>query len=64
MRNEWVFDVLSDLRSFAQKNGLPALAAQVEMALSVARAEIADLQGHGSGEAEGQSSAPQSGLPH
>ncbi|EEW26115.1 hypothetical protein [Rhodobacter ferrooxidans] len=64
MRNEWIFDVLSDLRSFAQKNNLPALAAQVDMALNVARAEIADLQGHATGEADGQNSAPTCGRPH
>ncbi len=30
MRHDWMFDVLADVQSFAQINGLPALAAQVE----------------------------------
>jgi hypothetical protein len=41
MRHDWIFDVLSDLRSYALKNGMPGLAAQVEATLQVARAEIA-----------------------
>ncbi|SEN73401.1 hypothetical protein SAMN04488103_10778 [Gemmobacter aquatilis] len=41
MRQDWIFDVLSDLRSFALTNGLPALAAQVETAMRVAEVELA-----------------------
>lgn len=41
MRHDWIFDVLADLRAYAVKNGLPQLAAQVEVALRVAREEIA-----------------------
>ncbi len=41
MRHDWVFDVLRDLLSYAQRNDLPALAARVEAAMAVARAEIA-----------------------
>jgi len=41
MRHDWIFDVLTDLQSYALKNGLPRLAAQAEQALNVARAEIA-----------------------
>ena len=40
MRHDWIFDVLSDLRSYAQANGLPALASKAEETLLVARAEI------------------------
>ena len=41
MRHDWIFDVLTDLQSYALKNGLPRLAAQAEQTLRVARSEIA-----------------------
>ena len=41
MADSWIFDVLRDLRSFAQINDLPAFAAQLERAARVAEAEIA-----------------------
>lgn len=41
MQNDWIFDVLTDLRLFAQQNDLAALAAQVETTLRVAQAELA-----------------------
>lgn len=41
MRHEWIFDVLKDLQSYALRHDLPALAAQADLALRVARAEIA-----------------------
>ena len=40
MRHDWIFDVLSDLKAYALKNNLPALAAKADEALVVARAEI------------------------
>ncbi len=40
MRHDWVFDVLADLRSYAQRNGLPRLAEQAEMTLRMAREEV------------------------
>ena len=43
MGNEWIIDVLSDLRSFAQQNDLPLLAAQLETTSLVAAAEIDEL---------------------
>ena len=39
-RHDWIFDVLKDLRSYAQATGLPALAAKADETLRVARAEI------------------------
>jgi hypothetical protein len=39
MRHDWIFDVLADLRVYADENNLPALAAQVATALQVARIE-------------------------
>jgi hypothetical protein len=40
MRHDWIFDVLKDLKSYALRHDLPALAAQADLALRVARAEI------------------------
>jgi hypothetical protein len=41
MRHDWVFDVLSDLLTYATQNGLPRLAARVSEAIDEARSEIA-----------------------
>lgn len=41
MRHDWIFDVLRDLETYAQANGLPALAVKAGEALRVARAEMA-----------------------
>jgi len=41
MRNDWILDVLADLRTFARDNGLPALAERVDDAQQVAVEEIA-----------------------
>ena len=41
MRHDWIFDVLRDLRAYAQTNGLPALALKADEAMRVARADVA-----------------------
>ncbi len=41
MSNEWIIEVLSDLRSFSQQNGLDSLAADLDRTLETARSEIA-----------------------
>ncbi len=41
MRNEWILDVLLDLRGYAQKHGMDALSAQLDTTRQVAAAEIA-----------------------
>ena len=41
MQNEWILDVLVDLRGYAQKHGLDALSAQLDTTRQVAAAEIA-----------------------
>jgi len=41
MQHDWIFDVLRDLRSYALKNGFPALAGKAEEALRVAHDEVA-----------------------
>ncbi len=40
MAHEWILEVLQDMRSYSQKNGLPALTAQLDEALRVATQEI------------------------
>ena len=41
MEQNWIIDVLADLRSFARKNDMPLLTAQLEEAATVASGEIA-----------------------
>ncbi len=40
MTNDWIIDVLADLRSFSRKNGLPGLAEQLDDTILLAAAEI------------------------
>ncbi len=60
MRHDWIFDVLTDLQSYALKNGLPRLAAQAEQTLHIARAEIAAERAADAAPEPGQS---QGGIP-
>ena len=64
MRHEWVFDVLRDLKAYAQSNGLLALAAKVDEALTIARAEIGALQGGEPGSDPAPSGSPINGRRH
>ena len=47
MSNDWIVDVLTDLRAFAQANGLPKLTGSLEAAAGVALLEIAGNKGTG-----------------
>lgn len=40
MQNEWILDVLADLRTFARQNGLGVLAEQIDDTKLVAAAEL------------------------
>lgn len=40
MGNMWIIDVLSDLRTFAEENGLPVLAAELQQTSAVAAIEL------------------------
>ena len=40
MGQDWIIDVLADLRAFAIANKLPRLSAQLERTLQTARAEL------------------------
>lgn len=39
MKHEWMIDVLTDLRRYAQRNDLPLLAGHLEEAVHLARVE-------------------------
>ena len=62
MRHDWIFDVLSDLKAYAIKNDLPALAAKVDETLTLARAEVAAQADDGAGAAG--CTRPASGRSH
>lgn len=47
MRHSWILDVLRDLRSYAEMNDLPAIAAAAGQTLGIAETEIAAAQGDG-----------------
>ncbi|MCW1955303.1 hypothetical protein [uncultured Lentibacter sp.] len=51
MKNDWILDVLSDLRSFATANGLPKLAEQLDDTVLLAACELVSVP-HG-GDARG-----------
>lgn len=40
MRHDWIFDVLADLHSYADRNGLPELKQKIEETLVLAEIEI------------------------
>ncbi|MEL7255826.1 MAG: hypothetical protein AAFZ04_11915 [Pseudomonadota bacterium] len=43
MHNEWLLDVIADVRTYARQNGLPDLASHMDTAWLLASAEIASL---------------------
>ena len=44
MRSDWILDVLTDLKTFARANDMPALAEQLDDTAIVAMAEIAAMK--------------------
>jgi len=62
MSNEWIIDVLTDLRTFAQTNGMEATAAELEDACLVALAELASKRAGDMGQTSGNEG--KSGKPH
>ena len=58
MRHDWIFDVLTDLRSYALQNELRDLAEKVEIALRTARRDVAAAH-----RAEAEDEAGDDGLP-
>ena len=49
MHYDWILDVLTDLRTFAKTNGLPALAEQLDDTSLLAAAEIAQVASSATG---------------
>ncbi len=45
MPHEWIFEVLTDMKAYAEKHGLVALSAKIDETLDVARAEIDEAEG-------------------
>ncbi len=45
MQNDWILDVLSDLRAFAQANGMAHLSDQLDTTRLVAACELASANG-------------------
>ena len=65
MRHDWIFDVLTDLRVYAQKNNLPDTAEGTEVLLRLVRAEVAARSDDDGGDdATGHGGTPPRGLPH
>lgn len=42
---DWIFDVLADLQTFSERNGLDRLAASLEHARQAAEADLHDRKG-------------------
>lgn len=42
MRHDWIFDALTDLRNYAEKNNLTAIAAEAARIMVVARQELTE----------------------
>ncbi len=45
MANDWIIDVLADLKTFASENGLVALAGQLDDTMLVAAADVSSAEG-------------------
>lgn len=45
MSDHWIVEVLTDIRAFAEANGMPALAETLEGTIAVAAADIAARAG-------------------
>ncbi len=45
MANDWILDVLTDLKTYAKKNGLSALADQLDETTLIAATEISSAEG-------------------
>ncbi len=50
MRDDWILDVLTDLETFAEQNGMPFLARSIEETRRLAEVELS-LREPGNGEA-------------
>jgi hypothetical protein len=60
MRHDWIFDVLTDLHSYAEANSLTEVARAVDAAIVVARREIGS-EGDGGPDGGRRRSGPKRG---
>jgi hypothetical protein len=58
MPDDWIIEVLTDLKVFARQNGMVDLAAQLDTTLAVAQAELARRAGVGHPDEPGQKDPP------
>jgi len=61
MSQNWILDVLADLKSFALRNDLTALAEQLDDTIMIAATEIASKEGGASGAGHGNASGDRTG---
>jgi hypothetical protein len=59
MHNDWILDVLADLRSFAQENGMNRLALHLDETTLLAAAEISNGRNAATRPIKGDPAAPQ-----
>jgi predicted transcriptional regulator len=45
MGHDWMFEVLADMKSYAERHGFEALAAKIDETVAVARSEVAGADG-------------------
>ena len=53
MRHDWIFDVLIDLRIYAQENGLEKICRQTDQLIDVARQELTEKSETNDGRSDG-----------
>ena len=49
MGHDWLFDVLADMRAYAERHGMGALAAKIDETVEVARQEVTAAEQGGDG---------------
>ena len=49
MANDWILDVLADLKSFAESNGLGATERQLDQVMITVSSELASVRGYAQG---------------
>ena len=53
MANDWMLDVLADLKSFAESNGLAVTERHLDQVINTVADELASMQGMAQGTARG-----------
>ena len=61
MSHNWILDVLADLKSFAARNNLTALAEQIDDTILVAATEIASREGGAAAAGQGNAASDRKG---